>query len=98
MVEFRVYYDDKGNILCYTCEELEGNYLVIDSETYAAARPELKVIDGELVKLKSVIRVSKLIPADKGTKCTKENIGIVVSDEYDSITVWNKKEYEFRYN
>jgi hypothetical protein len=29
--EFRLYYDDKGNVICYSCEKLEGNYIVIDA-------------------------------------------------------------------
>jgi hypothetical protein len=33
--EFRLYYDEKGNVICYTCEKLEGNYVIIDAQTFA---------------------------------------------------------------
>ena len=28
--EFRLYYDESGKVICYTCEKLPGNYIVID--------------------------------------------------------------------
>ena len=28
--EFRLYYDEKGNVITYTCEKLEGNYLDVN--------------------------------------------------------------------
>ena len=29
--EFRLYYDDKGKVLFYSCEKPEGDYIVIDA-------------------------------------------------------------------
>ena len=28
--EFRLYYDDTGRVICYTCEKLPGKYIVIE--------------------------------------------------------------------
>ena len=28
--EFRLYYDERGNVLFYTCEKPAGNYVIID--------------------------------------------------------------------
>ena len=42
-VEYRLYYDDMGNISHYSCEKTEGNYLVIDVQTYAEGRHDIRV-------------------------------------------------------
>ena len=31
--EFRLYYDDKGSVITYTCDKIPGNYIVIDAKT-----------------------------------------------------------------
>lgn len=95
MDELRVYYNDKGDIICYTCEELEGNYIVVDTQTYAEANPHLKVKDGKLVKAQPSVIVRKLKPSTTGCKCAEENVAIVVSDDYNGkTTTWELFEYE----
>lgn len=97
MVEFRLYYDDKGNVICYTCDELEGNYIVIDSETFAQCRHDVKVVDGEIVSLANRIFVSKMVLDNNGTSCAVEDICIIVDDSYSGeILNWEVKTYEFR--
>jgi hypothetical protein len=92
--EFRLYYDERGNVLFYTCEKPEGNYVIIDAETYAQSRPDLKVIDGKLAGSISGSIVSKLVHDDNGTNCATEDLSIVVDDSYDNITKWKLKTYE----
>jgi len=48
-VEFRLYYDDNGSVLFYTCEKPEGKYIVIDSLVYAACRMDIKIVDGNII-------------------------------------------------
>ena len=50
--EYRLYYDDNGNVLFYSGEPIESEhkYIVIDAQTLAEARPDLKVIDGKIVR------------------------------------------------
>ena len=99
MVEPRVYYDDKGKIICYTCEELDGNYIVIDVQTYAIADPKMVVVKGELVRQDEYLILRKLQPSDSGIKCAKENVAIVVPDNYNGKTItWELKEYEYKFN
>lgn len=81
--EFRLYYDDKGHVICYTCEKLEGNYIVIDAATYAIGRPDVRVIDGKISTVSPSAIVSKLIPADEGIECAIEDISLVVDESYD---------------
>jgi len=95
MVEFRLYYDDNGDIICYSCENLEGNYLVIDAQTYAECRFDLRVIDGELVKLSSKVNIIKLVPDKSGISCPIEDNAIIVDDSYSGETLkWKTKIYE----
>jgi hypothetical protein len=98
-IEFRLYYDTKGCIICYTCEQLEGDYIVIDALTYAEARHDLKVIDGAIVKTSDFITISKLIQSTKGKRCASEDVNIIVPDDYEGKTIlWDTVTYEFRNN
>jgi hypothetical protein len=75
--EFRLYYDEKGYVVTYTCEKLDGNYVVIDTTTYAEARPDIRVIDGKLVRSTVGAVISKLYPADTGVLCETEDLSII---------------------
>jgi hypothetical protein len=92
--EFRLYYDDKGNVLFYTCEKPAGKYVVIDSDTYAQGRPDVVVIDGKVAGAIAGSVVSKLIPDVEGTTCATEDLSIVVDSSYDNITKWKLVTYE----
>ena len=94
--EFRLYYDDKGQVISYTCEKLEGNYVVIDALTYAEARPDLRVIDGKLIKTSLNAVVSKLVPDSEGTLCAKEDVSILIKTNKSKVKTqrWKLKTYE----
>jgi hypothetical protein len=92
--EFRLYYDERGNVLFYTCEKPEGNYVIIDADTYAQSRPDLKVIDGKVAGATAGFIVSKLVHNVNGTSCASEDLSIVVDSSYDTITKWKLKTYE----
>ena len=94
MLEFRLYYDDTGKVMCYTCEEEVGNYIVIDAQTYAECRIDIRVIDGKIVKNYEGALVNKLIPSVIGTKCASCDINII-ADGYDDVIVWDVKSYEY---
>lgn len=79
--EFRLYHDDDGNVLFYTCEKPEGNYIVIDSLTYAEARPDLKVVGGKAVKINHSSIISVLRPSSEGTLCEREDISIITNTD-----------------
>lgn len=93
--EFRLYYDNAGKVVCYTCEKLEGNYIVIDVDTYAAARPDVRVINGT-VSRKPAMTANILMQSDtEGTTCAKEDISIIVDSSYSgSTTKWKLTTYE----
>jgi hypothetical protein len=93
--EFRLYYDDAGKVLFYTCEKPEGNYIVIDAGIYAEGRPDLRIIDGRISTMVPNLVVSKLMPNTDGVSCTEEDISIVVDTTYkDKIIKWKLNTYE----
>lgn len=98
-VEFRLYYDDKGSIITYTCEKLPGDYLVIDAQTFAEGRPDLTVVEGKLVKLVPEVFLSLLTKSTNGAKCAVEDVTILVTDDYSGdITHWELKRHEYKYS
>ena len=93
--EFRLYYDDKGKVVCYSCEKIEGAYIIIDAATYAAGRPDVRVIDGKISTAVPSLVVSKLMPNIEGVSCAEEDISIVVDSNYkDKIIKWKLNTYE----
>lgn len=94
--EFRLYYDNKGKVICYTCDKIQGNYIVIDKETYAESRPDVRVIDGKLLRTYDSVILSKLvIDSNEGINTTKDDISIVVDDSYTGLkNKWKLKTSE----
>jgi len=94
--EFRLYYDDQGKVLFYTCEKVEGNYITIDRQTYAEMRMDLRVINGQISRAMPNAVVNKLMPHDsEGTTCHISDISLIVDDSYDGDTQkWKLNTYE----
>lgn len=94
--ECRLYYDETGRVICYTCEKLEGNFIVIDTAVFAQGRPDVRVIDGKISTVQPGAIVSKLIVSlAGGISCLTEDISIVVTDEsVDCVAKWKLKTYE----
>lgn len=94
--EFRLYYDEQGYVITYTCEKLDGDYIVIDAQTFAEARPDNRVVKGKLVRTSSGSVVSKLKPSKKeGISCAKEDVSII-TDTKSKIKKqrWKLETYE----
>jgi len=96
MVEFRIYYDDTGKVICYTCEQLPGdNYIVIDTQTYAESRYDLRVIDGKITRDAEYTVISKMILADDGISCEIDDICVLTNT--DPNNKWKAQVNEFRH-
>jgi hypothetical protein len=94
--EFRLYYDSQGKVLFYTCEKPEGNYIIVDAVTFAAARPDVRVVDGKLSTVNTNLVIAKLMPDQyEGIECAYEDISIVL-DSNDKVTKqkWKLNVYE----
>ena len=75
--EFRLYYDDKGKVVCYTCEDLEGDYIIIGSQTYAEMRYDIRVVEGKIIPEYSSNFISRLFMDAEGVMCEEEDLSIV---------------------
>lgn len=93
--ELRLYYDDNGSVICYTCDKLEGNFIVVTPEVYAQGRPDIKVIDGKVQENFNGLVLSVLLKSNKGITTVFDDISIVVDDEYKGKKQqWELKHYE----
>ena len=93
--EFRLYYDDKGDVICYTCDKLEGTYIVVEPVVFAQGRFDIKVINGKLQEKINGIVLSILELGTQGVRTSSEDVSIVVSDDYTGSTnTWELKHYE----
>lgn len=91
-VFYRLYYNESGMPVCYTMEDLEGNYIDIDAETYVRGPHNVRVIDGKLIYIETQTSL-KLIPSDTGTACHIDNVSIVV-DPNQPHTKWSRRSYD----
>jgi hypothetical protein len=88
--EFRLYYDDAGNVTYYSMEDLPGTFLVIDRLTFDQQRFDIKVKDGKIVKLNHPASW-KLAPAAEGTACHPSDVSIVVAPDAIHKQYWEVK-------
>jgi len=87
---YRLYYDDQGLPLFYSMEDLPGNYIDIDKETYSQSSSYVRVRDGQLIRI--ITNSSrKLIPSNIGVACHPDDVA-VVSDS--SLNRWALKNYD----
>jgi hypothetical protein len=85
---YKLYYNDDGSPFIYSMEELPGNYIEVDQETYVLAPFNVRVVDGNLVYIKPVITIKKLQPTDSnGTACDPRDVCVVV-DPTQPHTKW----------
>jgi hypothetical protein len=89
---YRLYYNDNGDPVVYTMQDLPGKYIDIDHETYALSSYDVKVVDGKLVKIIPKIYTRKLVPGT-GTACAPKDITVVV-DQTHPHTKWSIKQNE----
>lgn len=76
--EFRLYYNKDGSVKCYTCEQLEGDHIVIDAGVFAEARPDIKVIDGRISRNRPNAVVQKYKPSTSGILTSIDDISILI--------------------
>ena len=97
-IEFRLYYDKKtGKPIEYSMQELEGDYIVIDANTYARPKIDIIIKDGKIIKhCTSNVRKLVISPEDtSGTQCHKDDICLVTSTAQSVQSVyWKVRVYE----
>jgi len=89
-VFFRLYYDDNGEVITYSMENLDGKFIEITSDEFALGSREVYVKDG-VIHNKILTVSGKLVPSNKGVGTHPEDITLV---DNNSKTKWKYKEYE----
>lgn len=89
---YRLYYDNQGLPLFYSMEDVPGNYIELDRETYAASPSNVRVVNNKLVYIKQQIS-KKLTPGEVGTCCDPRDICVVV-DQTKTHVKWSIKTNE----
>lgn len=90
-VSYRLYHDDLGMPLLYTMENLTGNYIEVDAETFALRSFNVRVKNNKLIKIVQT-QSTKLVPGPIGTLCHPNNVAVVMSS--GTGIQWSKKNYE----
>lgn len=92
--EFRLYYDEKGNVITYTCEKLPGNYIVVTKEQYNEARNDAVVKDGILTYTHKTTHCTKYVKNKvEGIKTSKYDINILTDNIFNC---WKIQTYEIK--
>lgn len=92
---FKLYYDEKGYVRFYTCDNEEGNYIIVDKQTFAAARADIRVLNGKIVFPNTATVISRLTPDSEGICTAKEDMSIIASESDDiEKQYWKLKNYE----
>lgn len=87
-LEYRLYYDEQGQVLTYSMEDIPGNYIIVDRHTYEQARFDILIKDGKIAKLNQSSSW-KLVPATTGNyACHKDNINIIVDNNDPNRAYW----------
>jgi hypothetical protein len=89
----RLYYNDLGEPLFYATEDLPGNYIDIDQETFARSSSQVRVRNGQIVSTATHRTTRKLVPAEYGVACDLRDVCVVVDTE-QTHTNWTIKTYE----
>jgi hypothetical protein len=92
---YRLYYNDDGSPIIYSMEELPGNYIEVDQQTYVLSAFNVRVVDSKLVYIKPVITVKKLQPnLVTGITCAPQDVCVIVDSDQPHVK-WNIVHNEF---
>ena len=93
-VFYRLYYNDAGQPVCYSMEDLPDNYIDIDAETFGLAPHNVRVVDNKL-KYITTRTSEKIVPSNTGTQCHPQSVAVIVEQ---NGTHWSKQTYGLESN
>lgn len=86
--EFRLYHNSQGEVLCYSMEDLPGDYIVIDRLTFDQARFDVLVKNGKIVKINNPTSW-KMAPADaESYACHAQDVTVIVDTDHKERKYW----------
>lgn len=89
-VFYRLYHDDAGYPIVYSMEDMSGNYIELDRETFLRDNYSVRVVEGRLVQIERHKSTSKLKPSTiHGTACHPADVSVVVNPN-QTHTKWSK--------
>ena len=88
-IYYRLYYNDVGEPLFYSYEDLPGTYIDITPEQCVQQDMAVQVVDGKLVRRRQT-RITKLVPSTTGTLCSPNDVSIVIAQQPGKY--WKKTE------
>jgi hypothetical protein len=86
--EFRLYYKEDGTVDFYTCDKPEGDYIVVDALAFAESRPDVKVVNGRITRVRPHAIVQKLKPSNKGQLTSIDDISIITNPTLSRVQFW----------
>lgn len=93
---YRLYYNEQGQPVCYTMEDLPGNYIEIDKDMFARSPTNIQVRDGKIFEI-TWQTTAKLSPGNAGTPCHPNDVTVIV-DHLDPHQYWSKNSHGFKSN
>lgn len=84
-VSYRLYYNEQGSPVCYTMEDLPGQFVEITAKQFARSDSHVTVRDGA-IHATPAPRPLQLIPAAHGTPCAVHDVSIVVDSQQPHLT------------
>ena len=95
-IEYRLYYNQDGTVRCYSMEDIDGDFIVIDQHTYNQFRTDLLVKDGKIIRITNNSSW-KLTPTleQETYGCHPTNVSIVVNKDYVNPQYWSVKTTQY---
>lgn len=83
---FRLYYDDNGMPIAYSMDDMPGNYIEVDADTFARGKGDVRVINGQLTVIDRQNHMTKLRPNhEHGTACHPQDVNVVVPESTQHV-------------
>ena len=87
---FKLYYDDEGDPICYSMDDLEyPNWIQVTPLEFAVCDLNIKVHKGKILKMKDTRWLLQI--SDSGTPCDPTDVSLVVNENVEDHVYWNYK-------
>lgn len=93
-IEFRLYYDQCGYPLFYTTEKVDGNFIIVDHETYTRGDYQNIKVKNRRITQRNPLDSMKLVKDEsEGTCCLSNDVSLI--DNTKKGQYWKLKTHEY---